>query len=466
MDIAITLGQTFISRGLWSWVGLANDVLTFLQKASTSPLKARMVLICQHRDFAMNEEDITAAIALLYQDEIPEWDLESYWPAESREGVAGASVILRHRLRRADDPLNHSVLRNLCRKLVGWHSLSTYKYRVVPEWRRSSMSETDRLFGSCLILMQLQDFYDNFKLAKDLNNDEKLNWVEQTLWLAECFLQQFGELLPFLTDEFIESILGAEPLSPQLRAVLSVMRRLIEASSIKSDDTFRHSQSELSNIPTKTFVELLVYTTTPLYRYGRQLKDAADTLGNECHDLDMEYLANILYRVIGSNVPFCGAAGMLCRRVDDERTEWRNTTIRIATGTGLVALVFWPIAVFGLVACAVSGYGWYQKAQEYTKVEQMGKFGQEVDILGSCCKTYMVLVVIRAGSFFDRGTPQYESYKRLLRELYDVDVESEDFRMNDLLKSKGLEIFQKVDVTRLMVQKHGKDYGLKTSMGE
>jgi hypothetical protein len=84
----------------------------------------------------------------------------------------------------------------------------------------------------------------------------------------------------------------------------------------------------------------------------------------------MEYLANILYRVIGSNVPFCGAAGMLCRRVDDERTEWRNTTIRIATGTGLVALVFWPIAVFGLVACAVSGYGWYQKAQEYTKVEQ------------------------------------------------------------------------------------------------
>jgi hypothetical protein len=116
--------------------------------------------------------------------------------------------------------------------------------------------------------MQLQDFYDNFKLAKDLNNDEKLNWVyvwipasralhpaeldsnldsEQTLWLAECFLQQFGELLPFLTDEFIESILGAEPLSPQLRAVLSVMRRLIEASSIKSDDTFRVSRHCILN---------------------------------------------------------------------------------------------------------------------------------------------------------------------------------------------------------------------------
>ena len=38
--------------------------------------------------------------------------------------------------------------------------------------------------------------------------------------------------------------------------------------------------------------------------------------------------------------------------------------------------------------------------------------------------------------------------------------------MDDLLKRKGLEIFQKVDVTRLMVQKHGKDYGVKTSMGE
>ena len=51
-----------------------------------------MVLICQHRDFAINEEGINAAIAFLYQDEILEWDLESYWPAEPREGVAGASV--------------------------------------------------------------------------------------------------------------------------------------------------------------------------------------------------------------------------------------------------------------------------------------------------------------------------------------------------------------------------------------
>jgi hypothetical protein len=95
----------------------------------------------------------------------------------------------------------------------------------------------------------------------------------------------------------------------------------------------------------------------------------------------------------------------------------------------------------------------------------VGKFGREVDILGSCCKTYMFLVVARAGSFFDRGTPQYESYKRLLRQLYDVDLESEDFRMNDLLKNKGLEIFHKIDATRVLVQKHGKAYDLKTSMG-
>ncbi|KAJ4316158.1 hypothetical protein N0V84_008014 [Fusarium piperis] len=328
------------------------------------------------------------------------------------------------------------------------------------------MSECDRMFGSCLILMQLQDFYDNFKLTSDMNNDEKLSWVEQTLWLAECFLQQFGELVPFLTDEFIESILDVEPPSPQLRIVLSVMRRLIEAYSIKSGDALRDAGSELSTVPTKAFVELLVYTVRPLYRYGRQLNDAVDALGEDCDDLDMEYLANTLYRVIGSNVPFCGAAGMLCRRVDDERTERRNMTIGLALGAGLAALTFWPIACIALAASAVSGYGWYQKAEEYTKVEEMGKFGREVDILGSCCRTYMLLVVTRAGSFFDRGTSQYESYKRLLREIYNVDVESEDFRMDELLQKKGLEIFHKIDVTRLMVQKHGKDYGVAASMGD
>ncbi|KAI8668471.1 hypothetical protein NCS55_00873300 [Fusarium keratoplasticum] len=380
--------------------------------------------------------------------------------------VSPRQVILRHRLRRANDPFNHSVLRNLSRKLAGWHSFSTYKFRVVPEWRQSSMSACDRMFGSCLILMQLQDFYDNFKLASDLNNDEKLNWVEQTLWLAECFLQQFGELVPFLTNDFIEAILDVGPTNPKLRTALSLMRLLIEAYSVKSGGAIRDAQSELLRVPTETFVELLVYTVTPLYRYGRQLKDATDALGNECCELDMEYLANTLYKVMGSNVPFCGAAGMLCRRVGDERDFQRQVTVGMVIGSGLATLAFWPIGVAGLILSGIPGIGWYRKAQEYTNVEEMGKFGQEVDLLGSCCKTYMLLVVTRAGSFFDRGTPQYESYERLLREIYGVDVSSEDFRINDLLKSKGLEIFQKVDATRLMVHKHGKDYGVKTSMEE
>ncbi|RSL68930.1 hypothetical protein CEP54_002560 [Fusarium duplospermum] len=379
MDTLITLGQAFLYRGIWSWVGLANDMLTALRKASTPPLKAHIVLVCQSREFAMNGEDINAAIALLYEDETPEWDLEGYWLAEPGE---------------------------------------------------------------------LQDFYDNFKMASDLNNDEKQDWVKQTLWLAECFLNQFNEMVPFLTDEFIEAILDAGPTSPKLRMALSLMRRLIQAYSVKSDDAIRGAQSELSKVHTKTFVELLVCTMTPLYRYGSQLKDATDALGNECHDLDMEYLANTLYKVMGSNVPFCGAAGMLCRRVDDERTERRNTTVGVGVGSGLVAFVCWPIAILGLIAAAV------------------GKFGQEVDLLGSCCKIYILLVVTRAGSFFDGGTPQYESYEQLLRDLYNIDVGSEDFRMDDLLKSKGLEIFQKVDATRLMVQKHGKDYGVETSMGD
>jgi hypothetical protein len=92
MDVVITVGQTFLSRGVWSWFSLTNSLLSFVQKVSTSPLKAQIVLICQHREFAMNEEDINATIALLYQDEIPEWDLEGFWPAEPREGVSGASV--------------------------------------------------------------------------------------------------------------------------------------------------------------------------------------------------------------------------------------------------------------------------------------------------------------------------------------------------------------------------------------
>ncbi|KAM0425329.1 hypothetical protein ACHAPT_009385 [Fusarium lateritium] len=415
MAVAIALGQAFLARGAWSFVDLFGGMLTSLKNMSMAPLKVHMVLISQHQEFNIDEQGINTAIDLLYQDEIPEWVCQSYWPAKSREGVARASVsasffpqvfpmpvpltvslhkvILQHRYRRANDPLNHSVLRNLCRKLTGWHTLSTYKFRVVPEWQRSTMSESDRMFGNCLILMQLQDFYDNFKTASNLNN-EKLNWVTNSV-------AYYG----------IEGFFDMETPSPQSRAVLSLMRRLIEAYSIRSEDDLRGVESDLSDLPTKTFVELLVYTMVPLDRYGRQLRHAVNALGNENHDLDMEYLANILYKVIGSNVPFCGAAGMLCRRVD------------------------------------------------------MGKFSQEVDILGSCCRAYMLLVT-RAASFFDRGTSQYESYKRLMRGIYDVDVEKEDFQVNQLLKSKDLEIFGKIDCTREMVQKHGKAYGVEAFMEE
>lgn len=70
---------------------------------------------------------------------------------------------------------------------------------------------------------------------------------EQTLWLAECFLQQFGELVPFLTDEFIEAILDVGPTNPKLRMALSLMRRLIEAYSVKSDGAIRVSRHSIPN---------------------------------------------------------------------------------------------------------------------------------------------------------------------------------------------------------------------------
>ncbi|KAM5368992.1 hypothetical protein ACJZ2D_009195 [Fusarium nematophilum] len=72
----------------------------------------------------------------------------------------------------------------------------------------------------------------------------------------------------------------------------------------------------------------------------------------------------------------------------------------------------------------------------------------------------------KAGSFFESGTPQYDSYKRLLHKIYGIDLDSEDFEMNTFLKSKGTEIFHKVEVTRGMVLKHGKDYGVEATLGE
>jgi hypothetical protein len=69
------------------------------------------------------------------------------------------------------------VIQDLSRKLVGMHTYLAYKFRVVPEWEISHMTDDDKVFGSCLILMQLKDFYNNFSMTSEERGSERSDWV-------------------------------------------------------------------------------------------------------------------------------------------------------------------------------------------------------------------------------------------------------------------------------------------------
>lgn len=96
----------------------------------------------------------------------------------------------------------------------------------------------------------------------------------------------------------------------------------------------------------------------------------------------------------------------------------------------------------------------------------MGEFSKDVDILGSSCRMYILLVMTKAGSFFDKNTPQYEKYKHLLKSKFEIEIEEETFQVNSFVKNNGQEIVHKIGVTGLKVLEHAERYGIQPALGE
>lgn len=71
----------------------------------------------------------------------------------------------------------------------------------------------------------------------------------------------------------------------------------------------------------------------------------------------------------------------------------------------------------------------------------------------------------KAGNFFQEDTPEYEEYKRLLRTNFEIEIDHDGFQVNDFVKKKGEEIFQKIRYTRFKIMEHAKEYGIEGEIG-
>ncbi|PVH94807.1 hypothetical protein DM02DRAFT_601905 [Periconia macrospinosa] len=171
--------MAFQATGIWSLIGLGAFTSKLLIAAFSQPLMVRIVFLSQDSTFRMGEGDINASIKGLFHDGECEWLCDRYQLGKRQEGISRSAihVTLRHRNHRCDDPYGNAAIRDLCRKLVGKHTTRDYTSRVVPEWERSYMTDNDKTFGSCLILMQLKDFHDNFPKMSAQGGSESRDWV-------------------------------------------------------------------------------------------------------------------------------------------------------------------------------------------------------------------------------------------------------------------------------------------------
>ena len=73
--------------------------------------------------------------------------------------------------------MKSAAIRDLCRKLTGKHTTKSNKFRIVPEWGESHMTDDDNTFGSCLIIRELKDFDDNVLKMSAQEGSEKGDWA-------------------------------------------------------------------------------------------------------------------------------------------------------------------------------------------------------------------------------------------------------------------------------------------------
>ncbi|KAI1843935.1 hypothetical protein JX266_009991 [Neoarthrinium moseri] len=248
IDPLIQIGSALLGTRQWSFASLLITALQFLGfvgslTLSVRRLSVRVVISIQEKDVEFTTEDIKNFIKALHELGDDEWNVIEFKNSGALQGLSKSSVnaVLQHRTLLCDDPFREAALRHLSRSLAGPFEIRSQKVDIVPEWRMNRMSDNDRIFGGCLVLMKLD--MANTRLSCDTadTGGSILDWAKSVLWLSERYLADFDYDVLFLPDEVVHTLCEAisNPSTTKLASVLKVAQRLITAVSKKCEEDMK-----------------------------------------------------------------------------------------------------------------------------------------------------------------------------------------------------------------------------------
>ncbi|GAB1200394.1 hypothetical protein APSETT444_009766 [Aspergillus pseudonomiae] len=98
-------------------------------------------------------------------------------------------------------------------------------------------------------------------------------------------------------------------------------------------------------------------------------------------------------------------------------------------------------ALLGVKGCMVPFRGAVGTILEQLKDEEktVEAANTRIDMMTACTRLYVVLVVMKAGNFFDKGSRQYDEYRLLMREIFELDID-EEANLSRYIKTTGQQI--------------------------
>ncbi|KAK5989883.1 hypothetical protein PT974_08145 [Cladobotryum mycophilum] len=471
------------TKSLWSLSAAMDRATTTetLREIISPRLSVHIVFLLQQefdidedKRFDMDQNDVNTFIRSLFDDDEKdcEWTCEHKCSSTVRQvGISEVSrwltvykIKLYHDFHRSKDSLQSAIIRDLCTKLVGLHQFSTYSFQVVPEWGPGLHLQRDdqRRLGSYLILMQLGDIYDRYLLDPNLDVNEKRSWAEQALELSQCFVRQYGRLLTFSSDEELESTYSRIKLDLYLGELATLLCQLAEAMS--SSRRMLGAMQELKKVPMDDLINLVVSSMMPVYNCGIEVQQV-----NDNPELGIEHLVRPLRGVLESNtILSCAVSTLATNMENNSRTQASWTLIGFLVcsfGFLIPRLVFF----LGFLVLAFNFYKLYETVSNTRRVDKMNEFStkmgdmtkdiNQVGISGACGKLHLLVVLIKAGSSFDKDTPEYECYRRLLDGQFGVEAERED-QINELVRRKTAEMCQSIFDAREMIGQYARKHGI------
>lgn len=87
-------------------------------------------------------------------------------------------------------------------------------------------------------------------------------------------------------------------------------------------------------------------------------------------------------------------------------------------------------------------------------------FEEELNIIGSAGRMYLLIIMSKAARFFPKNSPQYKLYQQFMWDDFQADVANPHFEVSAFIKNLGMALHTKLRISSDNFAKYARTYGV------